>query len=98
MAAREMRSEVVSRGSSENDDGSKKIAGKIVEELGGYFCDGRLLIGTDGSCLDPRWEAISKAGEGVFFAKNSTLNAAMKGRAPTKRERREVWVLPNWLD
>ena len=73
--AREVRSNVEGRGSNDNDDRSTKTAGKIVEEFGGYFCDGRLQIWTDGSCLDPRWEAIPKAGAGVFFAKHSTLNA-----------------------
>ena len=34
MAAREMRSNVESRRSSDTDDGSKKTAGKVVEELG----------------------------------------------------------------
>ena len=29
---------------------------------------------TDGSCLDPRWEAIARAGAGVFFSKNSKMN------------------------
>ena len=42
-----------SRRSSDNDDSSKKTVGKLVEELGGYFCDGRLHAWTDGSCLDP---------------------------------------------
>ena len=41
MAAREMRSKVESSGSNDNDGDSKKTAGRIVEELGEYFRDGR---------------------------------------------------------
>ena len=37
MAEREMRSKVESRGSNDTDGGSKKSAGKTVEELGGIL-------------------------------------------------------------
>ena len=61
-AAEELRSKV---GSARNrDDGSKTIVGEAAEELGGYLCDGRLQVWTDASCLDPRWEAITRAGAG----------------------------------
>ena len=56
------------------DDGSKMSAGKAAEELGGYLCEGRLQVWTDGSCLDPRWEAIARAGAGVYFSEGSKLN------------------------
>ena len=68
-----MRSRVESR--RNRDDGRRASAGKAVQDLGGYFCDDRLQVWTDGSCLYPRWEAIARAGAGVFFSKNSELNA-----------------------
>ena len=46
----------------DRDDGSMMSAGKAAEELGGYLCEGRLQVWTDGSCLDRRWEAIARAG------------------------------------
>ena len=46
----------------DRDDGSMMSAGKAAEKLGGYLCEGRLQVWTDGSCLDPRWEAIARAG------------------------------------
>ena len=58
----------------DKDDGSKMSAAKAAQELGGYLCEGRLQVWTDGSCLDPRWEAIARAGAGVYFSKDSKLN------------------------
>ena len=65
-AAKEMRSRVESR--RKRDDGRKASAGKAVQDLGGYFCDDRLQVWTDGSCLDPRWEAVARAGAGAECA------------------------------
>ena len=84
MAAREMRNKVASRRSND----SKETAGKTVEELGGYLCDGRLQIWTDGSCLEPRWEARSTVRAGVFLSKSSTLNAHF----PIKSRTGQTWM------
>ena len=65
-AAEELRSKA--EGARNRDYGSKKSVGKAAEELGGYFCDGRLQVWTEGSFLDPRWEAIARAGAGVSFS------------------------------
>ena len=53
-----------------------------MQHLGGYFCEDRLQVWTDGSCLDPRWEAIPRAGAGVF-SKDSELNAHFSIKAKT---------------
>ena len=37
----------------------------------------------DGSCLDPRWEAIAIAGAGVYFSKDSKLNMHFSIKART---------------
>ena len=47
---------------------------KAAEQLGGHLCEGNLQVRTDGSCLDPRWEAIARAGAGVHFSKDSKVN------------------------
>ena len=77
VAAEKLRSRVGD--ARERDDGSKMCAGKEAEELGGYLCEGRLQVWTDGSCLDPRWDAITRAGARVFCsqaqqAKQTLLN------------------------
>ena len=89
-AAEEFRSKVES--ARNRDGGSKMSAAKAAEELGGYLCEGRLRVWTDGSCLDPRWEAIARAGAGVFFSKDSKLNThfpikARTGQTSVKGER-----------
>ena len=66
----------------DKDEGSKMSAAKAAEELGGY-CEGRLQVWTDGSCLDPRWEAIARAGARVFFLKDSKLNIHFSIKART---------------
>ena len=57
-------------------------------KAGGYFCEDRLQVWTDRSCLDPRWEAIARAGAGIFFSKDSELNAhfSIKARTQGKRQ------------
>ena len=54
-----------------------------MQHLGRYFCEDRLQVWTDGSCLDPRWEAIARAGAGVFFSKDRELNAHFSIKART---------------
>ena len=87
-AAERLRSRV--EDARNRDDGSKMSAGKAAEELGGYLCDGRLQVWTDGSCLDPRWEAIVRAGAGVYFSKNSKLNMHFSIKARTGQVRGEL--------
>ena len=58
----------------DKDDGSKMSAAKAAEELGGYLCEGRLQVWTDGSGLDPQWEAITRAGAGVYFSKDGNFH------------------------
>ena len=47
---------------------------------------------TDGSCLDPRWEAIARAGAGVFFSKDSklTIHFSIKARTGQTSVRGEL--------
>ena len=76
----------------DRDDGSKTTAAKAAEEIGGYLCEGRLQLWTDGSCLDPRREAIARAGAGVYFSKDSKLNIhfSIKARTGQTRVRGQV--------
>ena len=80
-AAEKLRSRV--EDARDRDDGIKMRATKAAEELGGYFCEGRLQVWTDGSCLDPRWEAIARAGAGVYFSEDSKLNIHFSIKART---------------
>ena len=80
-AAEKLRSRV--EDARDRDDGSKMSAAKAAEELGGYLCEGRSQVWTDGSCLDPRWEAIAKAGAGGYFSKDSKSNVHFSIKART---------------
>ena len=80
-AAKEMRSRVEDR--RNRDEGKEISTGKAVQHLVGYFCEDRLQVWTDGSRLDPRWEAIARAGAGVFFSEDSELIAHFSIKAKT---------------
>ena len=87
VAARAMRSKVENRRSSDNDDGSKKTAGQKKKGRTRWIllCDRRLQIWTDGSCLDPRWEATLKAEQESFFSNHSTLTYCTLSNQVTDR-------------
>ena len=74
MAAIAAAKELRSRKTDATEMKGKISTGKAVQHLGGYSCEDKLQVWTDGSCLDPRWEAIARAGAGVSFSKDSELN------------------------
>ena len=57
----------------DEDDGSKMSAAKAAEELGGYLCEGRLQVRTDGSCLDLAMGSDCESGS-RSQAKHTLLN------------------------